>query len=162
MSLGDVVIEFWMGPGYADWAVIATLAVGSMLPLSQSAAINTLIGMDEHGKIAKWSIVVSTVSVAVGFVIISFTGWSLVGAALLNVGPMFVGIGAVALVVGCRVLDISAPEYFKRVLRDPIILMVSSGAILYLVRLVGPQSTGMMIALGLISQSMVALVILRN
>lgn len=141
LVLGDRVIDLWMGPGYADWAVIAILAGGAILPLSQRALVTIMVGMNKHGRIAKYSVVVSTLVAVIGFFIVFQVGWTLSSAAWLIVLPANIGTGLIPMIIGCRTLNVSVAEYFRIVLRDPLFLLMLTGASLMIVRFFGPQAT---------------------
>jgi O-antigen/teichoic acid export membrane protein len=148
LVLGDRIVEVWMGEGYAHWAVMAILAVGSLLPNAQNALLTVLVGMDEHGKVAKVSLWISIVVAIPGFVLVSFLGWSLEAAAWLVVLPTNAGMAAVTLWAGCKALRISAKLYIARVLRDPLIVLAAVCSALYLVRIFGPDSIVSNLAVG--------------
>lgn len=140
LVLGDRVIDLWMGPGYADWAVILILAGGAILPLSQRALMTIMVGMNEHGRIAKYSVIVTALVGSIGFFIAFQVEWTLSLAAWLIVLPANIGAGLIPMVIGCRTLNVSVAEYFRIVLRDPLILLMLTGTGLMIVRFFGPQA----------------------
>jgi O-antigen/teichoic acid export membrane protein len=162
LVLGDRVVELWMGNGYADHALIAILAAGSILPAAQSATLNIMAGLNQHGKIAKVNLYVSTLLVLIGFGIVSATGWTLTAAAWLIVLPSNFGLGLVATVVSCRVLHISPMEYLGGVIRDPLVLGLACGAALWLVRTYGPTGPAVSLLIGAACQAAIAAFLLRK
>jgi O-antigen/teichoic acid export membrane protein len=160
--LGDRVVELWMGEGYANRTLIAVLAAGSMLPAAQSAALNIMAGLNQHGKIAKVNLYVSGVLVAIGLGIVSASGWTLTAAAWLLVLPSNFGLGLVVIAVSCRVLHVSAREYLTGVIRDPLVLGVACGATLWMVRLYGPTAPAASLLLGCVCQGAMAALLLRK
>jgi len=160
--LGDRIIELWMGPGYANLEVIVILAAGSMLAISQSSLVTVLVGMNEHGRITKYSLIVSGITIVGGLILVSQFSWSLVAAAWLIVIPSILGVGVVALVVGCNVLHVSASEYIRKVMRDPLILLVISLSALVSIRIYGPQGVVPSILVGVLTHSIISGLLLRK
>jgi len=160
--LGDRVIELWMGPGYADLEVIVILAAGSVFAISQSSLISIMVGMDEHGRITKYNLIVSGIAMVAGLMVIGQLSWSLAAAAWLIVIASNLGFGLVALIVGCHVLQVSASEYIKSVIRDPLILAIASVSTLVLIRIYGPQGVVASILAGMLAHSIVSGLLLRK
>lgn len=162
LVLGDRVLELWMGDAYANRALIAILAAGSILPAAQSAALNIMAGLNQHGKIAKVNLYVSGLLVVAGLGIVSAHEWTLSAAAWLLVLPSNFGLGFVVITVSCRVLEISPIEYFNGVLRDPLLLGIACGAVLWIVRKYGPAAPVVSLLIGCVSQAAVAAILLRK
>lgn len=160
--LGDRLIELWMGSDYINWPVIAILAAGSVMPISQSATLNILAGMDEHGRVAKINLVVAFTVAVAGLLVISNIGWSLAAAAFLMILPSSTSLGFVALVIGCRELKISPSQYLREVLRDPLVILAISGLGLLIVRFYGPQSPLYSLAAGALTHALIAGLLLRK
>ena len=160
--LGDRVIELWMGVEYINREIIIILSAGAIFPVAQRTFVTILIGMDEHGRIAKYSIAGSAIVVLIGLGLVHAYGWSLAAAAWLIVASTNIGIAAVTLIVGCRVLGISAVEYMRSILRDPILLCVILLSALYAVRIYGPQTAFASFCVGAIVHALVAGVVLRK
>lgn len=160
--LGDRLIALWMGNDYANWPVIAILSAGAVLPISQSATLNILAGMNEHGKVAKWNLYASVVVVVAGIAAVSFTELTLLAAAGLIVLPSVFGLGLMTIFVGCRVLKISLREYCVDVVRDPLIIGCACGVVLWLVRQYGPASVLLSLLIGGLSHAMIAAALLHR
>lgn len=162
LMLGDHLIELWMGNGYANLPVMAILAAGSILPVSQSATLNILTGMNEHGRVAKINIIFALISMLIGIAIVSQVGWTLVNAAILIILPSSIGLGLGTIVIGCRVLKIGGREYFLQVMRDPLLIGITSAFALYLVRQFGPEQAFPILLLGTGVHGAVAFLFLRH
>jgi len=148
--LGDRVVDIWMGPDYAYWAISAILAGGFLLPISQGALLRILIGLDAHGGIAKISAIATLGAVIIALAMTVFTGWSLPIAAALIAVPIGIGVGLTILIYGFRHLKIGFGEYFRAVLFDGIVLLaVTCGALLAL-RMFSPFSSLVTVALGIV------------
>jgi O-antigen/teichoic acid export membrane protein len=160
--LGDRVVELWMGDGYADRILIGILAAGSIVPAAQSAALNIMAGLNQHGKIAKVNLYVSGLLVIAGLGLVSASEWTLTAAAWLLVLPSNFGLGFVVIIVSCRVLHISPIEYFTGVMRDPLVLGLACGAALWIVRQYGPTAPATSLLIGCLSQGAIAILLLRK
>jgi O-antigen/teichoic acid export membrane protein len=159
---GDRVIELWMGPSYADLKLIQILVLGSVFPLAQTPLVTVMVGMNRHGAIAKYCLIMTAVSATVGFAVASQFEWSLAMAALLITIPNNLGIGLSALIIGCRVLVISPAQYFRSVLMDPLVLFLVAGMSLVAVRLFGPQGLVPSLCIAALVLSLVSIAVLRN
>lgn len=162
MVLGDRVIDLWMGPGYVNWKVMVILAAGSLLPVSQSALIRILVGLNEHGRVAKIGVGLAAVTLVIGLALATISGWDLVVAAFVVVIPLNVGTGLVALVLGCRQFDISFSSYWSTVLKDPFVLLVLSLGVLLAIRVLGPENLVFSLCAGLLAQMLIAGLLLRR
>lgn len=160
--LGDKLVDLWMGEGYANWAVIAILTAGSVLPMAKSAVVAIMAGMNEHGRIAKYSLILSVVTIAIGIPVVTQFGWTLEVASFLMVLPTNIGIGLVAVVIGCKVLKVSAWQYVRDVIRDPLLVGLVCGLALWMVRLYGPQASALSLLTGAVVQLIVVLVFLHK
>jgi O-antigen/teichoic acid export membrane protein/pimeloyl-ACP methyl ester carboxylesterase len=128
--LGDAILQMWMGPGYRQGQVLAVLALGSVLPLTQAPAAYVLIGMNRHGVLAATSVITACVGLAVTRVAIGTLGWGLLGAAasLAVAGTVQ---GCVVCVVACRALRVPLGRYLWRGYAKPIAAMVPFAAVLF-------------------------------
>lgn len=160
--LGDRLIDLWMGEGYGRWSVVAILAAGGILQAATSAILTIMAGMNEHGRIAKLSLIISSILFVVGAPVVFYVGWSLELAALMIVLPSNLGIGLVAIVVGCKVLNISPREFVRDVMRKPLLVGAVCSAALLAVRFLGPQETLSSLATGAAVQGMLILMLLHS
>lgn len=159
--LGDRLIELWMGKEYINSEVMMILSAGMMFPLAQRALITVIMGMNKHGHVAKYSLIISPIIIALGIVMVYIYGWSLTAAAWLIVVPTNIGMAGVGLVVGCRVIGITAKEYLATVFRDPLLLLVLVLTGLFLVKEYGPESAFANLAVGAVVHACVAGLFLR-
>jgi O-antigen/teichoic acid export membrane protein len=80
---GDLVLALWMGPAYANAAMIKVLTVGAVLPVAQIGTTNVLAGLNAHGRVALASVAVSLAALILAVPIVNTIGWSPVTAAAL-------------------------------------------------------------------------------
>ncbi len=131
---GDKILWLWMGQNYARGDVLAILAIGYLLPVSQGPLMNILVGMNKHGRLARWSLLATTGSFAVVWVFCHFAGWSLTQAALLVTIPFSTGLGVVTLVYGCYVLKVPVLKYVSGSFVRPIVCNIPFIVLLWLSR----------------------------
>jgi O-antigen/teichoic acid export membrane protein len=117
--MGDILLRVWMGPRYeSGGALLSILALGSVLTMGQRPAIQMLVGMNLHGRVAASSVV--AVGVALLFVWYAPVHFNLVGCALVVVTPMLVADGMVVPILACRRLGVPLREYIGRVVMQPL------------------------------------------
>lgn len=157
--LGDLVLELWMGPDYAYWSISAILAGGTLMYSSQSALLRILIGMNLHGRIAKYSAIYTIVLVVIGLSIPSLYGWNLTVAAALMSLPAGLAIGGTILFYGLKALKIGLREYFRLVFMDGFLLLTSICAALWALRTFTSLPTAITFVLGGVATGIVVLIL---
>lgn len=131
---GDVILRIWMGPRYEYGLVLSVLAIGYVLPTSQSPVLRILIGMDLHGKIGAISLLASMGVLFLGSVFLYFTGWDLVLGAILLSSSLTAGIGVLIPAYACYIFKISPSEYFTHAFLVPTMCSIVLAVILFLIR----------------------------
>jgi O-antigen/teichoic acid export membrane protein len=106
--LGDAVLSVWMGPRYADWPLVAMLALGHLTAIGHAPVYSVLTALSRHG----WPAIMAL-------------GGALATAGLvaLALGPLDAGLFGAALGVvipSTLVGGILLPIYACRVLRLPL------------------------------------------
>jgi O-antigen/teichoic acid export membrane protein/peptidoglycan/xylan/chitin deacetylase (PgdA/CDA1 family) len=109
---GHHIIELWMGASYVEEYLVAILALGFLLPMSQSAISRVLIGIDEHGPAALLSIVSLTIFYPVVWLLLKPTTTQ--DFALLAVVPLSLVNGVIVPIYACRRIGLSVFEYVSR------------------------------------------------
>ena len=72
-----------MGEGYRNLSLIVTMAVGAMIPVAQSGTLDVLMGMNAHGKIAIYRLIVSALVLVLMLPVVGVIGWTPTSAGLL-------------------------------------------------------------------------------
>lgn len=157
--LGDMVVDLWMGPHYANWTICAILVAGQLLPISQGPLLNILVGLNAHGSVAKMSAIVTGLALAIGLIVASFGEWTLPAAALLISICIGLGLGLTTLVYGFHYLKIGLKDYFRVVILDGAILLTVTLIALYGVRHYFDYSSGIMVLIGLAVTGVIFLVL---
>lgn len=128
LSLGRPLILLWIGPKFlfaADLLII--LALGEVLPLSQSVTGNILLAMARHRRIAVTMMFELLTIIALGLPLgiqYGLTGFCIVVA---STGLVFRGL--VILYYGCRIVGVPVIHYLRSALL-PAILVASIPALI--------------------------------
>lgn len=134
MMMGDLVVELWMGPGYADWQITSVLAAGFMLKVAQGPLLRILVGLNLHGAVAKAGSFFVLLTLGLGLLAMRHIGWSVQNAAMFVAIALGLVPGLVTSVYGVRYLNIGVVEYWNKVLRKNVLLMLLLAAALYACR----------------------------
>lgn len=132
---GDVVMLVWMGSRYVNHELLILLAIGHMIPASQSPVIRVMMGLNLHGRLSVVNMVVQLGSLGLGLLAIHAAGWSLTRAALLTVIPVLISSLLIPQ-LACRRLGISASRYYLGSYGTPVACTLVFAAVLGLARLV--------------------------
>lgn len=118
---GNTILAVWMGPNYASGWTLPLLAVGYFLPVGLSPALNILIGLNRHGKIGFFSIVVMAAIFGAGILTLQNTGWSLPKTTALISIPLIVGNGLIIPLFTANILKVGLAEFFRSAFLAPIL-----------------------------------------
>jgi O-antigen/teichoic acid export membrane protein len=133
--VGDTIVLLWMGPRYDQPLVLACMALGMMLPLSQQPMEMILIGLNLHGRFAAFSIGGAIISFAASVVALGWLNWNLLG--LVGIGLFVANVDASWVAVNtCRRLSIPVRTYFADAYSGPIACCLPFAASLALLQLV--------------------------
>ena len=131
---GDSIMLLWMGPRYHQPLVLACMALGMMLPLSQQPMEMILIGLNLHGRFAAFSIIGAIISFAASVVALGWLNWNLLG--LVGIGLFVANVDACWVAINtCRRLSIPVRTYFADAYSGPIACCLPFAVSLGLLRL---------------------------
>jgi len=147
--MGDFILHVWMGPRYASGTLMAVIAVGNFLPLTQRPSHHVLIGLNRHGRVGWASFAVAWVGVAAAVIALGPLHGGLVAAALSLVIPYSVGNGLFVMVYACRSVGVPLTRYVRLVFLPPLAWAVPLSASLLAVRFVFGHSPALALAVGL-------------
>ncbi len=119
--LGDSVLELWMGKNYVYPGLMMLLAGGLFLSACQGAAFQALIGMNAHGRVAIFNIVLTVSVLVIGALVMQFYEWTLTKAAILICAALVPPYGFVVPIYACRKLQVPLGEYLRRVFLRPVL-----------------------------------------
>jgi len=137
---GDVLLRAWMGDNYAHWSLMAILAAGYLLPISQDPVIRILMGMNAHGRVAMQSLLAGVISFAILATIGLMIGWSLDIAAVVVAVTLSITGGVVIPVYACKLLEIPYGQYLLQIFRTPVLCAVPYLGILIALRYLMPAN----------------------
>lgn len=121
---GDVLLRAWMGDNYAHWSLMAILAMGYFLPISQDPVIRTLMGMNAHGRVAFQSLFAGIISFSILAVIGFQVGWSLDVAATVVAISLSITSGIVIPVFACKMFEIPYHQYVLSTFKVPVLCAI--------------------------------------
>ena len=140
-GFGDVVVELWMGPDYVRPWLAPLLGAAFLLPYAHRAAMRILVGVNSHGKVALWSLLLTAISLAIAVSVAFHVGWTAEVAALVVGFSLLAGPGVYTVVGACRRFDVSVGEYFSESLLRPVFCNLPFMFAVVAARLLDPQLT---------------------
>ncbi len=132
---GNELLTIWMGSRYVSGNTLELLALGYLLPVSQSPALRILVGLNKHGKIGFISFLTALTVLGVGIGALSYTGWSLSKVALLIGISLTLGNGIIIPIYACALMNISVFRYIWNSFSIPFVCNLPLIAALLLSRL---------------------------
>lgn len=132
---GKAILALWMGGHYSGGAVVLALLAGGMfLPMTQQPTMNILIGMNRHGRLGAFTVGVSVAGLAVGVAAASAFGLSIRGAALITALPLLLANGIVLPLYACKQLQLSPWTYAARSYAQPLLFCLPFAVVLIATR----------------------------
>lgn len=118
---GDLILYFWMGEKYVHGIVLAILAIGYFLPVSQNSVMRILMGLNLHGRIALINLSVTLAVFVAGLLIISSIGWSIELVAIHIAISLTAGNGLIVPYLACGRLNIPIADYLRNAFFVPVV-----------------------------------------
>jgi O-antigen/teichoic acid export membrane protein len=147
--LGGPLVNVWMGPGFASPGVLAVLAAGHLISVSQLGPQSVLEGMGRHGRPALMELAAAVVGVTLTALLTGVLGFGMMGAAVSIAFAVGISTGVVLPVYACRLLEFPAVEYARSAMLRPLALQLPFLLWLLLVRTLWSDRTGFAIGMGL-------------
>lgn len=140
LCAGQSFITLWMGPGMESAGVLlAILALGELLPLSQWISYSVVLGMGRHRELAWFSILENILVAVLVFALVRRFGVAGVCVALAVPGALCRGV--LQLVYSCRLLHVSPWDYAVRVIAPACAAALAPSALLAALSLWNPPLT---------------------
>jgi O-antigen/teichoic acid export membrane protein/peptidoglycan/xylan/chitin deacetylase (PgdA/CDA1 family) len=131
--LGGQLLELWMGPAYARGDLIAIIAGGFFLLLSQSPAAALLKGLNKHGFAGVASLISALLGVVMSVVLVGVLKTGLVGAAATIAVTLTLGNGLIIPMHACKAIGLSLGAYVSRAFILPILCCLPfAGALVFI------------------------------
>lgn len=117
---GDVLIFWWMGANYVNHTMMIILALGVLLPAAQDSSLRMLMGMNEHGKISAYILLIVLITFSLFYIYYLNFGLSLELAALTLVVPMNIAKGLILPIYTCKKLKLDISSYLYSSILIPL------------------------------------------
>ena len=147
--MGDFILHVWMGPRYGAGTLMALIAVGNFLPLTQRPSNHVLIGLNRHGRVGWASLAVACIGVVSAVLALGPFHGGLIAAALSLVIPYSIGNGLFVMIYACRCVGVPFPRYLRQVFLPPVMWGVPLAAWLLADRALFGHSPALALAAGL-------------
>jgi O-antigen/teichoic acid export membrane protein len=119
LCLGKSFLVLWMGPSFeSSYLLLAILAIGEVLPLSQMATTSLILGTGRHKSLALMSLIEDVVAIGLALALMGPLGLPGVCLGVVLPGAVFRGIGP--LVYGCGLVKMPVWQYARRSLLPPL------------------------------------------
>ncbi len=135
---GDTLLRIWMGPKFVAPLVLGILAAGHLIPMTQRASYQVLMGLAAHGRAALALVAAAVVSIALGLLLLGPLKAGLVGAALAVVIPVNLAYGVAIPALACRHVGLPVTALWLRLAGRTTLLGLGFGIPLLLVRMLVP------------------------
>ena len=133
---GGSIMRLWMGPRYADGLVPAILAIGSLAVLVQMPALNTLAGVNAHGRAGVARLIASLCSIGLNVLVLWYFKYGLVGAAIAVTLPLTIlNLVDIPRLI-CRRVGLGMRQYFLAVTVGPAVHILPFALCLVLARII--------------------------
>lgn len=143
--LGGPILQVWMGEQYARHnegaLILAIMAVGNLLTISQLPVVSILQGMNAHGRPGLSKLLASGASVGLAFLMLMVWDMGLLGAAIAVTLPLAIVDGLYVPWHACRELGLSFAKYLIEAWRGPVLAGLPYAAALVVGRLMMPAVT---------------------
>ncbi|MDA7754110.1 hypothetical protein N8933_03785 [Pseudomonadales bacterium] len=117
---GDEVLILWMGHGYVNWVLIASLSIGNLLVITQGPIVRVLIGVDLHGQIGFLNLALVLIIFSLGTMYLNHIGWDLDKVGILVAIPLTIGSGVFIPLYACKRLNIELRGYLGAIIRPTL------------------------------------------
>jgi O-antigen/teichoic acid export membrane protein len=143
--LGGPILQVWMGEHYArhneGGLILAIMAVGNLMTISQLPVLSILQGMDAHGRPGLSKLLASAASVGLAVLMLWRWDMGLLGAAVAVTLPMAIADGLYVPWHACRELGLSFATYLYEAWRGPVLAAIPFAAALVAGRFLMPSIT---------------------
>lgn len=132
--LGGPILEVWMGGKFSRPGLLAILAAGHLIPLSQRGTYHILMGMGRHGWPALAQFIAALLGTALAVLLLGWSDLGLVGAAVAIVLPITVVDAVILPMVARRNLGIDMGHFLYRTWARPVTVALPFAAVLLVCR----------------------------
>ncbi len=146
LCLGGPLLSLWISPRMA-WAgsLLSVLALGELLPLSQTATSSMILAMARHRLLSGLILAEKIIAIALSLLLIFRFG--LLGMCIGLAVPAALCRGVGQMVYGCHLAEVSLWRYFRRAVVPCLLWLVIPAAGLALAAYYRPPETWLMFLL---------------
>ncbi len=126
-TLGNFLIQLWMGSAYVFPLLLPILSLGAFATLVQEPAWSLLSGMNIHGRIAIAKLVAGVLSALLLLVGLWIFHWGLLGAAICFTLPQLIVDGMITPWHACRLMQVSHRTFISHVYLKPSLCVLPLG-----------------------------------
>ena len=113
--------------------------MGHVLLIPQQGVYSVLLGMNRHGRIAVFDWAGVALSFVLDWVLMGPLQMGMIGAAIALSVPMTLCGGVLMPLYACRILEISAVQYFREIAPKPLLAVLPLTLILVACRVITPD-----------------------
>ncbi|MEJ2703920.1 MAG: oligosaccharide flippase family protein, partial [Sedimentisphaerales bacterium] len=118
---GGPIMQFWMGPRYANGILPAILAAGMLVALAQGPLMMILAGMNAHGRAGLGQLIASLCSVGLTVLALGFLKWGIIGVAVAVTLPLTILNMTYLPYLACQRVNLNVKHYFLSVASEPVL-----------------------------------------
>ena len=133
---GDAIMQFWMGPRYANGLVLAILAVGHLADIVQTPVRMILMGLNAHGRAGMAQFVASVCSVALNILALHYLKWNIAAVAIAVTLPLTIANFLYLPILTRRRVGLPIRKYFLSVMVGPVVHVLPFAICLVIARIV--------------------------
>jgi len=134
--LGSSLLRLWMGSQYANGELLALLAVGHVMSLSQTSIWTILRGINKHGRVAVARLVTALGAVCLNLIVLGDLQQDLRAVALAVTVPLTIVDGLYSPLYACRQLGVPLRQYARQTWKRPFLCVLPFAGCLLTARLV--------------------------
>ncbi|HEX2955525.1 MAG TPA: oligosaccharide flippase family protein [Chitinispirillaceae bacterium] len=143
--MGGPLMLLWMGEKYNNGLLVAVLAIGHLMTISNMPLYTILMGLNSHGRPAFFNCIAGVFSVLLSFVLLSYFKMSVIAVAVSISCSLLVSDGIYMPIIACKKLNVSYRRYALIAWRKAIVYCIPFTAVLLLSRHLLPSLNGLAI-----------------
>ncbi|MBL7145000.1 MAG: oligosaccharide flippase family protein [Phycisphaerae bacterium] len=133
---GGAIMQFWMGPRYANALIPAILAAGYLTTMVQLPVLSILAGLNAHGRAGIAQFIASLCTAGLTVLVLRGLGLGLVGTAVAVTLPLTIMNVTYLPFLICRRVNLDMRRYFLAVTAGPAVHVLPFAICLVVARLV--------------------------
>lgn len=132
--MGGPLMLLWMGEKYSNGLLVAILAIGHLMTISNMPLYSILMGLNSHGRPALFNCITGAVSVVLTFVLLMYYKMGIIAVAVSISCSLLISDGIYMPIVACSKMKISYSSYIKNIWGKTIIYCLPFTGVLLLAK----------------------------